>query len=146
MHLHATTYLPRLFLLLLWTLIVIGCKKSTPTEPDPDVAGKVSGRYTFSTVTTSSSGSQPITVSNGTIIILRNGTALETVDLTLSYATVGSSGSSSFTETKTLTLKAAGDAVDLYNGAAKVGTWTATQLTFISYPFNNSSVNLTATK
>ena len=144
MHSLTTPHWPRLFLLLFWTLVMIGCKKSTPADPspDPDVAAKVSGRYMITALTTT----QPVTSYSGTVFIVRNGTTIDTVDLTLSYATAGSSGSSSFTETKTLTLKAAGTIVDLYNGTTKVGTWTATELTLTDYPFNNSSVNVTATK
>ena len=139
-----TTYVPRLLLLLVCVALAIGCKKSSSTDPtpDPDIAAKVSGRYTITALTTT----QTVTSYSGTAFIVRNGTSIDTVDLTLSYSTAGSSGSSSFTETKTLTLKAVGDNVDLYNGTTKVGTWTATELTLTNYPFNNSTVNVTATK
>ena len=140
-----TTYVSRLLFLLICLAFVTGCKKATTTttDPDPDIAAKVSGRYTITTLTTT----QPVTSYSGTVFIIRNGTTIDTVDLTLSYATAGSSGSSSFTETKTLTLKTAGDNIDLYNGTTKVGTWTTVpQLTLTNYPFNNSSINVTATK
>lgn len=138
-----TLFASRLSLLIVCLALVLSCKKSTPTDPtNPDLAAKVSGRYTITALTTT----QPVMSPTGTVFIVRNGTTIDIVDLTLSYTTAGSSGSSSFTETKTLLLKAAGDNVDLYSGTTKVGTWTATQLTLMDYPFNNGSVSVTATK
>ena len=133
----------RLFLLIICLVFVIGCKKTTTTtDPDPDIAAKVSGRYTITALTTT----QPVTGYSGTVFIVRNGTTIDVVDLTLSYSTAGSSGGSSFTETRTLTLKATSNTADLYNGTNKVGTWTATQLTLTDYPFSNGTVSVTATK
>ena len=130
-------------------LFIVGCKKSASdnTAVDPDSAARVSGRYTFQTITdVGSSGSKPTTVTNGTIIIVRTGTAIDMADLTLSYTAAGSSGSQSFVETKTLILKASGNNIDLNSGSSTVGTWTATQLTLSGYPFNGTLISLTATK
>lgn len=142
MRLHVT-FLTRWFPVLLICFLA-GCKK-TETAPDPDMASRVSGRYAVTTVTITGN-SQPITVVNGTVIMVRNGVALDTVDLTLSYATASTSGSSTFSETKTITLQQSGNAIDLYSGTTKVGSWTTALLTITNYPFNNTTVSFTATK
>lgn len=123
---------------------VTGCKK-TESVPDPDMASRVAGRYAVTAVTIGSS-SQPTTVTGGTVIVVRNGVALDRIDLTLSYATAGTSGSSTFSETKTISLQQAGNAIDLYSGTTKVGTWTTALLTITNYPFNSSTVSFTAAK
>ncbi|MVM40069.1 hypothetical protein GO730_24680 [Spirosoma sp. HMF3257] len=123
---------------------VTGCKK-TESVPDPDMASRVAGRYAVTAVTIGS-GSQPTTVTGGTVIVVRNGVALDRIDLTLSYATAGTSGSSTFSETKTISLQQSGNAIDLYSGTTKVGTWTTALLTITNYPFNSSTVSFTAAK
>ncbi|QDK83185.1 hypothetical protein EXU85_33115 [Spirosoma sp. KCTC 42546] len=132
------------WLLVLIICLLAGCKK-TETVPDPDMASRVSGRYAVTTITITGN-SQPITVVNGTVIMVRNGVALDTVDLTLSYATASTSGSSTFSETKTITLQQSGNAIDLYSGTTKVGSWTTALLTVTNYPFNNTTVSFTAAK
>ena len=123
-------------------LIVSGCKKSD--SPAPDLATKVMGTYTFTMV--SVAGSQPTAVTGGSAALLRNGTALDKVDMTVSYATAGTSGSSNFSETRPITLQLSGVAIDLYSGTTRVGTWVNNTITFTNYPFNNSTVNFTAAK
>jgi hypothetical protein len=145
MRLNLTSSTPWLTAVVISLLFFVsGCKK-TESVPDPDMASRVSGRYAVTAVTIGGS-SQPITITNGNIIMVRNGVALDKVDLTLSYATAGSSGSSTFSETKTISLQQSGSAIDLYSGTTKVGSWTTALLTITSYPFNNSTVSLTATK
>ncbi|MBN8825914.1 MULTISPECIES: hypothetical protein [unclassified Spirosoma] len=125
-------------------LLVSGCKK-TETVPDPDMAKSVAGTYTFTTISLASS-SQPTTVASGNVAMVRNGTALDKVDLTLSYTTASSSGSSTFSESKTITLQRADNTIDLYDGSTKVGSWVLGTLNLANYPFSTTSVTLTATK
>lgn len=125
-------------------IVAGGCKKTTTTEPDPDLANAVTGIYSVSAVSVAGS-TQPLTGS-GSLYLVRNGTSVDKADLTLTYATAGSTGSSTFSETKTLSLQRSGSTIDLYNGTTKVGNWTSTLLTITSYPFNNSTISFTATK
>ncbi|MVM32179.1 hypothetical protein GO755_19175 [Spirosoma sp. HMF4905] len=144
MHLNLVSSTSWLTLLIISLLFVTGCKK-TVSVPNPDMASRVMGRYAVTTITVGGN-SQPITVTNGTVIMVRNGVALDMVDLTLSYATASTSGSSTFSETKTISLKQGDSLIDLYSGTTKVGTWTTASLTFTNYPFNNSTVSFTSVK
>ncbi|GAB3941838.1 hypothetical protein GCM10028805_05640 [Spirosoma harenae] len=108
------------------------------------MANVVSGAYDVTTVTIAGS-SQPQTVS-GTVVIVQDGTALDKVTLTLTYRTAGSSGSSTFSESKPITLQRSGSSIDLYNTNTKVGSWAASTVTLTNYPFNSSTISLTATK
>ena len=133
-----------LFALCIGLLLVSSCKKNEEA-PDPDIAKSVIGTYTFTTISLASN-SQSTTVASGNVTMVRNGTALDKVDLTLSYTTASSSGSSTFSESKTLTLQRADNTIDLYNGSTKVGSWVLGTLNLANYPFNNTSVSLTAAK
>lgn len=124
-------------------LLVVSCKKTE--APDPDLASKVMGTYKVAMVSIPGSN-QPIVVTGGTVVLFRNGAALDKVDITLSYATAGTMGSTSFSETRTLSLQQSGNAIDLLNGTTKIGSWVANTLTFTDYPFNNSTVSFTATR
>ena len=123
--------------------ILVNCKKADTT--DPDMAAKVMGTYKFSTINMAGN-STAIPVTGGTAVLLRNGLLLDKVDLTLSYATASTSGSASFSETKSISLHASGSAINLLNGTTQVGTWVNNTLTFTDYPFNNSTLSFTATK
>ena len=101
------------------------------------------GTYTLSAIGVSG-GSQPVT--GGTVVLLRNGAALDKVDITLSYATAGTSGSSSFSESRTLSLQPSGNAIILLSGTTQVGSWVNNTITFTNYPFNNTMVSFTATR
>ncbi|GAB4035325.1 hypothetical protein [Spirosoma gilvum] len=125
-------------------LVVSSCKKSEEA-PDPDMAKSVIGTYAFTTISLATS-TQSTTVASGTVAMIRNGTALDKVDLTLSYTTASTSGSSTFSESKTITLQRSDNTIDLYNGSTKVGSWVSGTLNLSSYPFNNTTVNLTAAK
>ncbi|WP_080059527.1 hypothetical protein [Spirosoma aerolatum] len=124
--------------------VISGCKKAE-TIPDPDMAKSVAGTYTFTTISLASSN-QPTTVASGNVALVRNGSALDKVDLTLSYTTASSSGSSTFSESKTITLQRADNTIELYNGSTKVGSWVLGTLNLANYPFSTTSVTLTATK
>ncbi|QMW02406.1 hypothetical protein [Spirosoma foliorum] len=135
--------------LLIFTISLLsltGCKKTESIPaPDPNLASAISGRYIVTTITASGS-TQPISIVNGLVVIVPTGTALDVVNVTLSYMTASASGSTAFSELKTLSLQRSGNAIDLYSGTTKVGSWTSTSLTFTNYPFNNSTVSFTATK
>lgn len=138
------SFLYGLTTLCLCLFLISGCKKSE-SAPDPDLAKSVSGTYTFTTISLASN-SQSTTVASGNVAIVRNGTALDKVDLTLSYTTASSSGSSTFSESKTISLQRSDNSIDLYNGSAKVGSWVLGTLNLANYPFSTTSVTLTATK
>ena len=92
-------------------------------------------------------GSQTaITVANGNVLTVRDGESLTAILFTLTYATVGKSGSSTFSETKQIMLQPSGSAIALLSGSAQVGSWFNNTLTLKDYPFNNSTVSFTAVK
>ena len=92
-------------------------------------------------------GSQTaITVANGSVLTVRDGSSLTVILFTLTYATVGTSGSSTISETKQITLQPSGKEIALMTGTTKVGSWFNNILTMTSYPANNSTVSFTATK
>ncbi|WP_018617751.1 hypothetical protein [Spirosoma luteum] len=123
--------------------LATGCKK-TDTTPQ-DLAKPVVGLYRMAEVTLA--GSQTaITVTNGSTLMVRDGESLSAILFTLTYATVGTSGSSTFSETKQITLQPSGNAIALLSGSTQVGSWFNNTLTMKAYPFNNSTVSFTATK
>jgi hypothetical protein len=123
--------------------LVTGCKK-TDTTPQ-DLAKPVVGLYRMAEVTPA--GSQTaVTVSNGSVLIVRDGESLTNILFTLTYATVGTSGSSTFSETKQITLQPSGNAIGMLSGSAQVGSWFNNMLTMTAYPVNNSTVSFTAAK
>lgn len=132
-----------LFTFLSFFALLISCTKKDATPQD--LAKPVIGLYRLTEITTP--GSQTaVTVSNGTVQMVRDSESLTTIQFTLSYATVGTSGSSSFSETKLITLQPSGSAIALLVGTTKVGSWFNNTLTMASYPFNNSTVSFTAQK
>ncbi|WP_020604146.1 hypothetical protein [Spirosoma spitsbergense] len=134
-------YLLPVFISLL--ALVTGCKK-TDTTPQ-DLAKPVVGLYRMAEVTPA--GSQTaITVANGSVLMVREGESLTTILFTLTYATVGTSGSSTFSETQKITLQPSGSAIALLSGSTQVGSWFNNTLTMKAYPFNNSTVSFTAAK
>lgn len=125
------------------TAFLTSCKKTDATPQD--LAKPVVGLYRLTEITTP--GSQTaIAVNNGTVQMVREGELLTTVQFTLTYATVGTSGSSSFSETKQITLLPSGNAIALLVGTTKVGSWFNNTLTIANYPFNNSTVSFMAQK
>ena len=123
--------------------LVTGCKKADTTPQD--LAKPVAGLYRMAAVTPA--GSQTaITVTNGSTLIVRDGESLSAILFTLTYATAGTSGSSTFSETKPITLQPSGNAIALLSGSTQVGSWFNNTLTMKGYPVNNSTVDFTATK
>lgn len=123
--------------------LATGCKK-TDTAPQ-DLAKPVIGLYRIAEVTPA--GSQTaVTVANGNVLMVRDGESLSAILFTLTYATVGTSGSSTFSETKQITLQPSGNAIALLSGSTQVGSWFNNTLTIKAYPFNNSTVSFTANK
>ena len=123
--------------------LITGCKKTDATPQD--LAKPVVGLYRMSEVTTPAS--QTATpVNNGSVLMVRDGESLTAIQFTLTYATVGTSGSSTFSETKSITLQPSGPAIALFSGSTQVGSWFNNTLTIKDYPFNNSTVSFTAQK
>lgn len=123
--------------------LVAGCNKKE--SPNPDLVAAVMGTYRMTTVSLAGS-SQPVTVTGGTVLVVRSGMSMNTVEMTVSYATASTSGSSSFSETGIISLEPSGNAIALLSGANKVGSWFNGVLTLNNYPFNNASVSFTATR
>ncbi len=123
--------------------LAAGCKKADTTPQD--LAKPVVGLYRMAEVTPA--GSQTaITVTNASTLMVRDGESLTAILFTLTYATVGTSGSSTFSETKQITLQPSGNAIALLSGSTQVGSWFNNTLTMKAYPFNNSTVSFIATK
>lgn len=123
--------------------LLTGCKK-TDTTPQ-DLAKPVVGLYRMTEVTPANSQTA-ITVANGSVLMVRDGESLTAILFTLTYATVGTSGSSTFSETKPITLQPSGSAIALLSGSTQVGSWFNNTLTMKGYPVNNSTVSFTAAK
>lgn len=136
-------FAPALLSFLIFVALLTGCTKKDATPQD--LTKPVTGLYRFTEITTP--GSQTaVTISNGTVQMVRDGESLTVIQFTLSYATVGVSGSSTLSETKPITLQPSGSAIALLVGTTKVGSWFNNTLTIASYPFNNSTVSFIAQK
>ena len=104
-----------------------GCKKSENpvVTPTVDLAAKVIGNYTVNSVTL---GSQTIPQTKATLVLTRNGTALDGIMYNLTYVNTISYG-----EEITTTLKANGNTIDFYDrNDKKYAVWSDNTLTVTS--------------
>lgn len=136
----------RLLLLLGFLFTLASCKKSE-TETQPDLAAKVLGTYTLSSINVTGTTPIPITgVNSGTAVATRNGSALDQVNFAVTYTVTSPSYNGNFSQNQTVDLKAAGNDVDLYEGTTKFGTYSANTITVKDYSVTGITVSFVAKK
>lgn len=132
-----------LTLLVLGSVYVIGCKKSE--TPAPDLAANLIGTYKVTSIS-NLPNNLPATPSAASVVVARNGSALDQVQITAAYSIITTGGSQSLTDSKTINLQQSNGTVDLYDGTTKVGNWTNNTINGTDYPFLTAKISFVASK
>ncbi|MBD2756464.1 hypothetical protein [Spirosoma validum] len=133
-----------LMLLALGSMYVVGCKKSETTTP-PDLAANLVGTYRVTAIG-GLPANLPATPTAASVVVARNGSALDQVQITAAYSITSAVGGQSITDSKTINLQQSGTNVDLYDGTTKVGYWSNNTINATDYPFLTAKISFTASK
>jgi hypothetical protein len=136
----------RFVILFLIVVNVGGCIK-IPVPTPPDLVTSILGTYKVTTFTIISTQPFPTAgVSSGSVILTRNGTALDTVTFAVSYKINNAGVETRLAQTRTIALRQLGDSFDLYEGTTKIGTLMGSVITVSKYAFSGFTVDFTAAK
>ncbi|GAB2561371.1 hypothetical protein GCM10027085_60620 [Spirosoma aerophilum] len=123
-----------------------GCIK-LPAPTPPDLLTNIVGNYKVTAFTIISTLPFPTAgISSGSAVITRNGSAMNTVKMAVSYVINNAGVETKLAQTKTIELRQSGSSFDLYDGTTKIGTLTGAVITVSQYSFSGFVVDFTATK